>query len=212
MATQPLFRKTTPLGLAEAQRRAPAEGKLRIVAHNGADIVGGAERALIALLQGLQSRGHQVSLACNHEIVAEAAVRRLVPAIVMPLRGDLVLGDALRFAKFLRQEQPDAFVVGTFKKIWLAGMAARRAGIARAIARVGLSSDTPRRWKYRYALRHWIDSVVLTAESMRTDFLAGVPGFPEVRVVTIRTGVVLPVCKKRRARFDGRSISRRSCM
>ncbi len=179
-----------PLGLAEAQRRVTAEGKLRIVAHNGAALVGGAERALIALLQGLQRRGHEVSLACNHEIVVDAAVRKLVPALVLPLRGDLVFADVQRFTRFLRREQPSALLLGTFKKIWLGGMAGSRAGVQRTVVRVGLSSDTPRRWKYRFALKHWIDTVVLTAESMRADFLAGEPAFPAARVVTIRTGVV----------------------
>jgi glycosyltransferase involved in cell wall biosynthesis len=185
-----------PLGLAEAQRRATREGSLRIVAHNGAAIVGGAERALIALLHGLQQRGHDVSLACNHEIVADAAVRRLVPALVSPLRGDLVFGDALQFARFLRREQPSALLLGTFKKIWLGGIAAARAKVPRTIARVGLASDTPRRWKYRFALQKWIDCVVLNAESMRADFLRDQPGLDPERVVTIHTGVTTPAVKK----------------
>ncbi|HSL69402.1 MAG TPA: glycosyltransferase family 4 protein, partial [Longimicrobiales bacterium] len=138
----------SPLGLAQAQRRAAADAPLRITAHNGASIVGGAERALIALLDGLQRRGHQVALVCNHDIVADAAVQQLVPAIVLPLRGDLMLGDAFAFARFLRRDLPDALIVGTFKKVWLAGLAASRAGVPQTVARVGLASDTPRRIKY----------------------------------------------------------------
>ena len=189
-------RNLSPLGLAEAQRRATAEGKLRIVAHNGAALVGGAERALITLLQGLQQRGHDVSLACNHEVVVEAAVRTLVPAIRLPLRGDLLIGDALQFARFLRREQPHALILGTFKKIWLGGLAAARSKTPRTIARVGLASDTPRRWKYRFALRKWIDTVVLNADSMRADFLAGQPGLDGERVVTIHTGIKPPPVKR----------------
>jgi glycosyltransferase involved in cell wall biosynthesis len=180
-----------PLGLAEAQRRAQGEkaGQLRVVAHNGAAIFGGAERALLQLLWGLQQRGHQVTLCCNHEIVADEAVKRLVPAIVLPLRGDLLINDAFAFAKFLRRERPSALLLGTFKKIWLGGIAGSRAGVQRIIARVGLASDTPRRFKYRMALRRWIDTVVLNAESMRHAFQSGEPRFENV--VTIHSGIPL---------------------
>ena len=186
------------LGLAEASARAERQqqGKLNLVAHNGANLVGGAELALIHLLRGLLDRGHQVSLACNHDIVADAAVLHRVPALVMPLRGDAVFADAFRFAQFLKREAPDAFLLGTFKKIWLGGMAARRARISRVVARVGLASDTPRRWKYRYAVQRWIDTVVLNAESMRAGFLADVPDYDPGRVVTIHTGIIRPRCSK----------------
>ena len=186
------------LGLAEASARAERQqqGKLNLVAHNGANLVGGAELALIHLLRGLHDRGHQVSLACNHDIVADAAVMQRVPALVMPLRGDAVIADAFRFAQFLKREAPDAFLLGTFKKIWLGGMAARRARVSRVVARVGLASDTPRRWKYRYAVEHWIDTVVLNAESMRAAFLANVPAYDARRVVTIHNGVIPPRCSK----------------
>jgi glycosyltransferase involved in cell wall biosynthesis len=59
-----------------------------------------------------------------------------------------------------------------------------------------LASDTPRRWKYRYAVQRWIDTVVLNAESMRAGFLADVPDYDPGRVVTIHTGVIRPRCSK----------------
>ena len=188
------LRPVNPLGLADAQRRAVdiQDRKLRIVAHNGANIYGGAERALINLLRGLQERGHQVTLCCNYDVVADAAVKRLVPAVIVPLRGDLVLVDATRFADVLKRERPDAVLLGTFKKIWLGGWAAARAGIEHTVVRVGLASDTPRRLKYRVALRKYIHTVVLNAESMRANFLAPVPDYDRSRVITIYNGVIPP--------------------
>ena len=55
---------------------------MRVVAHNGARIVGGAERATIRLLSGLQSRGHDVLLLCNDPAVAAHAEGSGVPARV----------------------------------------------------------------------------------------------------------------------------------
>jgi glycosyltransferase involved in cell wall biosynthesis len=184
----------SPLGLAHATHRVAAQkdGPLRIVAHNGAAVWGGAEINLTHLLSGLQRRGHQVTLCCNHEVVADRAARQLVPTIIRPLRGDLMFGDALSFARFLEQEKPDALVLGTFKKIWLGGWAARRARVPRTVARVGLASDTPRRWKYRHALEHWVDLVTLNADAMRAAFLRDGPRIDPSRVLTVYHGVEPP--------------------
>jgi glycosyltransferase involved in cell wall biosynthesis len=169
-----------------------AAGGLVIVAHNGARIFGGAERALLRLLHGLQQRGHDVTLCCNHELVVRAAERAGVRAVRMPLRGDLVLSDALRFARFLRRQRPDVVLFGTFKKIWLGGLAAALAGVPLRVARIGLASDTPRRLKYRIALARWIDVIVLNAESMRPAFVRGMPAGSTARVVVIHNGVARP--------------------
>lgn len=164
---------------------------LVIIAHNGAAIFGGAERALLRLLQGLQARGHDVTLCCNHDIVLNAARERGVHAITMPLHGDVMLTDALRFARFLRARRPDAVIFGTFKKIWLGGLAVTLASVPHTIARVGLASDTPRSAKYRLVLRRWIDTIVLNAEAMRADFIRGMPGL-DARTVVIHNGVQRP--------------------
>ena len=189
--TSSLSRVSGPLTSAPAADdpvQRPAR-RLRIVAHNGARIVGGAELALLRLLHGLQSRGHEVVLCCNHEVVEAEARRRAVPAVRLPLRGDLEFRDARRFARFLRQRRPDVVVIGTFKKIWLAGMATAMARVPFTVARIGLASDTPRRLKYRIALRRWVDVVVLNAETMRYTFMQGLPELAAERVVVIYNGV-----------------------
>ena len=163
--------------------------KLRIVAHIGARIIGGAELSMLRRLQGLQRRGHHVVLCCNHDVIMAEAARWQVEAVRMPLRGDLVLGDAVRFARFLRRERADVLVICTFKKIWLAGMAAALAGVHGTVASVGLASDTPRRLKYRIALRRWIDTVVLNAATLRRPFIAGLGAPADVRVLVVHDGV-----------------------
>lgn len=168
----------------------PDDG-LVVIAHNGAAIFGGAERALLRLLQGLQARGHDITLCCNHDIVLDAARDRGLNAIRLPLHGDVMLTDALRFARFLRARRPDAVIFGTFKKIWLGGLALALAPVPHAIARVGLASDTPRSAKYRLVLRRWIDTIVLNAEAMRADFVRGMPEL-DARIVVIHNGVARP--------------------
>ncbi|HET6764192.1 MAG TPA: glycosyltransferase, partial [Longimicrobiaceae bacterium] len=91
----------------------------------------------------------------------------------------------------LRRERPDALIVGTFKKAWLAALAARLAGVPRVLLRVGLETDTPRSAKYRFVLTRWVDAIAVNAARMRAPFLA-LPGWTKARVATIHNGVHLP--------------------
>ena len=166
------------------QERAP----LRIIAYNGASEWGGGEIALADLLLGLASRGHRVTLLCNRGLVAEAARARGVDTRLLRLGGDLAVHDALHLGLVLRREQPDAFVVGTFRKLWLAALGARMARVPKLVARIGLSSDTPRNFKYRFVLRHWVDHVVFVAEAMRKSYTEAIPEL-DPRLTTIYKGI-----------------------
>lgn len=164
---------------------------MRVVAHNGARIVGGAERATILLLSGLQSRGHDVVLLCNDALVAAHAEASGVNAKVAIIGGDISLIHAKIFSDVLAVERPDAVIVGTWKKLFFASRAAKRVGAKRIVVRVGLESDTPRSAKYRYALRHWTDTVVVNAERMAPPF-RNLDGFGADRVRVIHNGVIVP--------------------
>ncbi|MEP6508836.1 MAG: glycosyltransferase family 4 protein, partial [Gemmatimonadales bacterium] len=80
---------------------------------------------------------------------------------------------------------------GTWKKLFFASRAAKRVGAKRVVARVGLESDTPRSAKYRYALRHWTDTVVVNAERMAPPF-RNLEGFGADNVRVIHNGVIVP--------------------
>ena len=140
------------------------------------------------LLTALASRGHGVTLLCNRRVVAEAAQARGVETRVLRLGGDLAIHDALRLALTLRRERPDVFIVGTFRKLWLAALAARIAGVPKLVARIGLSSDTPRNFKYRFVLRRWVDHVVFVAETMQQSYAEAMPELGD-RLTTIYKAV-----------------------
>ncbi len=162
-----------------------------VVAHNGARIWGGGERAPVLLLAGLRERGHRVLLLCNDEAVAERARGMGVPAEVLPLGGDAALHHALRMARRLRALRPDVFLAVSFRKLFLASLAARLGGVPRVVARVGLETDTPRSPKYRVALGRWVDAVVVNASRIRAPFEA-LPGWGRGRVTVIHNGVHPP--------------------
>lgn len=164
---------------------------MRVAAHNGATIWGGAERATVMLLRGLMDRGHEVVLLCNSALVASEAMRRGVPARRCVLGGDFAVFGAFHLASVLRDYRPDVFVVGTYKKLFLASMGARMARVPRIVARVGLESDTPRSYKYRFALRTWVDGVAVNARRIVQPF-ANLDGFGASRVALIPNGVRFP--------------------
>ena len=164
---------------------------MRVAAHNGATIWGGAERATTMLLRGLMDRGHDVLLLCNNTLVAEQAAASGIPTRICAIGGDIALHHSLRLASVLRSYRADAFIVGTYKKLFLATLGARLAGVPRIVARVGLESDTPRSWKYRFALRRWTDAVAVNARRIIAPF-ARLDGFGPDKVTLIHNGVVFP--------------------
>lgn len=161
---------------------------MRIVAHNGARIWGGAERATVSLLHGLRGRGHDVLLLCNDPVVMSKSNEAGVPAELCVVGGDIALPHAFRLSRVLRQHRPDAFIVGTYKKVFLAALGARLAGVPRIIARVGLESDTPRSAKYRFALGRWVDGIVVNANRMAGSF-AALEGLDQSKIRVIWNGV-----------------------
>jgi glycosyltransferase involved in cell wall biosynthesis len=168
---------------------------MKIVAHNGATIWGGAERATVMLLKGLAGRGHDVRILCNNELVAERARAQGVEAEILVIAGDIFVNDSLRLARRLRDLAPDAFIVATYKKLFLAALGARIARVPRVVARVGLESDTPRSLKYRFALRRWTDAVAVNSSAMVPAF-AALSGFGGSRVRVIHNGVNAPVTSR----------------
>ncbi|HET7232672.1 MAG TPA: glycosyltransferase [Longimicrobium sp.] len=165
---------------------------MHVVAHNGARIWGGAERATTLLLAGLQARGHRVLLLCNDPLVAQRAGEMGIETEILPLGGDGMVPHAFRLARRLRALRPDAFIIGTYKKLFLAALGARMARVPRIVARVGLETDTPRSAKYRFALPRWVHAVAVNARRMRPAF-ADLPGFGPDRVAVIHNGVEPPV-------------------
>jgi glycosyltransferase involved in cell wall biosynthesis len=164
-----------------------------VVAHNGASIFGGGEIGTVLLLRELQRREHRVLMLFRDEALAARAAEYGIPTSVQLVGGDLMLPHALRMAARLRGERPDALLLTTFKKVALAGLAGRLAGVPRIVQRIVLQGDTPARGaRYRWAFRHLVDTVVLNAGAMREPFLAGDPALDPRKVVTIHDGVRVP--------------------
>jgi len=62
------------------------------------------------------------------------------------------------------------------------------ARVPNIVARIGLSSDTPRNFKYRFVLTHWVDHVVFVAAAMRKSHSESIPEL-DPRLTTIYKGI-----------------------
>jgi glycosyltransferase involved in cell wall biosynthesis len=164
-----------------------------VLAHNASGILGGGEIGTALLLAGLQRRGHRVLMLCRDAEIARRVAEYGIPTGVQRVGGDAMLPHAFRLAARIRRERPDAVLLTTFKKVFLAGLAARLAEAPFVVQRVVLQGDTPARGaRYRQALRRFVDVVALNADAMRPAFLAGDPRLDPAKVVTILDGVRAP--------------------
>jgi glycosyltransferase involved in cell wall biosynthesis len=127
---------------------------------------------------------------CRDPAIVEQMEALGVPASVGRIGGQIALHDAVLLAARLRRLAPDAFLITTFKKVWLAGLAATLARVPVVVSRVGLSTDLPDRNRaYRDGIQRFVDAVVVNSDAMRAPFARGVPGFDTTRIVTIYNGV-----------------------
>lgn len=162
----------------------PPRSRRRIAVHFGNHEWGGAEQELARLGSALQHRGHTLRYYCNQPAQVARLQRHGLDAEVARLGGDVALPHAAAFALRLARYAPDVLIVGTFKKLWLAGLAGTLARVPRILVRVVLQSDVPRNLKYRVALARFIDGVVPNAAEQAPPFLA-LPGWDARRVRTI---------------------------
>lgn len=103
-----------------------------------------------------------------------------------------MLPQAWSFSRRLKAFNADALLVATFKKVWLAGRAARRAGVPTVVSRIGLDTDLPgKHWSYRIAFRRWVDATLVNADGIRRAVVEGLPDYDPAKVATVYDGIVL---------------------
>jgi glycosyltransferase involved in cell wall biosynthesis len=155
----------------------------------------GNERQVFAIAAGLRERGHDVVVSCRSEgPVRDLFQRAGIRTTGIRPRGDLDLWHAARFAAWLRGERPDAVLLASWKRAWIAGWAARRAGVPRVVLRVGDVNGfgSPREgWKYRRALTRHCDAVVANSRVVAEHLLETVPGLGPDKVHRIANGLRL---------------------
>lgn len=166
---------------------------MKVALHLEGRAVHGSERQALLIARGLRGRGHDVVASCRatgpvRRALEEAGVRTTG---VRP-RGDVDVVSALRFAMWLRRERPDALLLTSWKRVRVAGWAARVGRVPRVVMRMGgfhaAGHDLSGRLQ-RHAFTRWYDAIVANSGTVRDHVLADLPQFPAASVHVIPNAV-----------------------
>jgi glycosyltransferase involved in cell wall biosynthesis len=165
---------------------------MKIAIHVDGPVIRGNEAQAIVIADGLRRRGHNVVVSCRGGGPVE---RRLVEIGIETTgirpRGDADLWSAMRFARWLRRERFDAVLLTSWVRAFIAGLAARRAGVPRVVFRIGaLQPVHERRRGYldRYALRHWYHEIIANSQLVADRMFAALPDSTD-RIHVVLNGV-----------------------
>lgn len=163
---------------------------MKLVIHNGAREWRGNEKMTTILAEGLRERGHHVVVSCHPRgALRHRLEEREIPHVFRRPAGDIDVWSALRFSSWLRRERVDSVLLTTWKRIPWGSWAARRAGVARVVVRLGIARGLPDRWHYRLAFQRWVDAMVVNSPEIRSLWIESAPGFPAERVHLVLNGI-----------------------
>ena len=166
---------------------------MKVAIHADGPTIRGNERQVALVAVGLARRGHDVVVSCRAGGAVQALMERegIRTTGIRP-RGDGDLVSALRFAAWLRRERPDAVLITSWIRAFIAGWACRRARVPRVALRNGSvhGFESPvEAWKYRRALSRYYDVLIGNSRVVAQAMLDAVPGLPPERVEVVVNGI-----------------------
>lgn len=172
---------------------------MKLALHLDGRAVRGSERQALMIASGLLRRGHIVVASCRGEgPVREALEAAGVHTTAIRPRGDVDIVSTLRFAAWLRREGPDAVLLTSWKRVPVAGWAARLAGVPKVAMRMGgihrIRPGLGGRLR-RMAFGRWYDLIIANSEGARSVLRADLPDFPESAIPVIHNAVEPPVAE-----------------
>ncbi len=99
----------------------------------------GGERCIVAVARGLARRGHAVAFAADPRGPVLDRLDPAVRACAVRMRNDVDLAALLRLRGLARRHAVEAVCVSTFRELKLGGLAARLAGRAGVVNRMGMN-------------------------------------------------------------------------
>jgi glycosyltransferase involved in cell wall biosynthesis len=143
---------------------------MKVAIHVDGPTIRGNERQVFRIAEGLRARGHEVVVSCRAGGPVQAELRRMgIRTTGIRPRGDADLWNALRFARWLRAERPDAVLLTSWLRAFIAGWCASAAGVPRVVFRIGGMQPIHRGARgslERLALRRWYHAVIANSRAV----------------------------------------------
>ncbi|MCK4511192.1 glycosyltransferase family 4 protein [bacterium] len=162
---------------------------MRVMFVNSMRALGGGERWLLEVADGLASRGHDVSVAARTGSAlarnARASGHRVLEA---PMRGDADVDSVVRLAWWLRRHRVEILNVNIQRGVRLGCAAARLAGVRTVVERRGLTLPVKESAVNRHVYARCLTHVVANCRAIR-DELVDAGTLPASRVSVIPNGI-----------------------
>jgi glycosyltransferase involved in cell wall biosynthesis len=165
---------------------------MKIAIHVDGPIIRGNERQVMRIAGGLRARGHEVVVSCRAGGPVEAELRAMgIRTTGIRPRGDADLWNAAAFVRWLRRERPDAVLLTSWIRAFIAGWCARAAGVPRVVFRIGGMQPIHRGVRgslERHALRRWYHAVIANSRRVAERITGALPDMAD-RVHVVVNGM-----------------------
>ncbi len=148
---------------------------------------GGQERRVLAEVEGLQKRGHHMGIVCRKEArLYEESIQRGIEVHTLPLRNPYDITSIAKLSTYIRANRFDVVNSHSGKDSWIAGIAARLAGVS-VLVRTRHLNIPLKRSVFNFI--HYLPDAYITCGTNMRKTLVEDCGFPPSEVVSIPTGV-----------------------
>lgn len=165
---------------------------MKIAIHVDGPIIRGNERQVMRIADGLRARGHEIVVSCRAGGPVEAELRAMgIRTSGIRPRGDADLWNATAFVRWLRREKPDAVLLTSWVRAFIAGGCARAAGVPRVVFRIGGMQPIHRGRRgalERHALRRWYHAVIANSRRVAERITGALPEMAD-RVHVVVNGI-----------------------
>ncbi len=162
---------------------------MRICFVNSLRTLGGGERWLLEVAEGLVSRGHSITVAARTEsALASRARHGGYETLELPMRGDGDPASIFPLAHWFRSTRADVASVNVQRAVRVGAVAARIAGVPAVVERRGLLFPVKPSALNRFTYRRLVTRVIANCEAIAGDLAAG-GVIPAERIVVIPNGI-----------------------